>query len=180
MRFPLVLSFVTICSLGPSDASAQRYWAPDQLAYCDDDAAADECLVQTLELLLSKLQLPQAETLANDGFTGIRVFQYDAFRTIWPATFMLTKTNNEHWRDGTAEACACACGWPASYFKTADLGLCADRDGRRNQGDPRRSVQSAGTTNGSHCRSASSTDLFRCADYDNRGNQRGNRAQNVV
>lgn len=104
MRVPLLLSFVAICGLGPSAASAQRYWGPDQLAYCGGDTAADECLEKTLELLLAKLQLPQAETLANDGFTGIRVFQYDAFGTIGPATSMLTKPINEFRRGGTAEA----------------------------------------------------------------------------
>jgi hypothetical protein len=104
MRFPLVLGFLAICGLGPSAALAQRYWGPDQLAYCGGDTAADECPEKTLELLLAKLQLPQAETLANEGFTGVRVFQYDAFRTIWPATFMLTKPVNEYRREGTAEA----------------------------------------------------------------------------
>lgn len=104
MRFPLVLSFVAICGLWPSTASAQRYWGPDQIAYCSRDTAADECREKTLELLLAKLQLPLAETLANEGFTGIRVFQYDAFGTIWPATIMLTKPITEYRRGGTAEA----------------------------------------------------------------------------
>ena len=103
MRLPLVFGFVAMCGLGALPASAQRYWGPDQLAYCGGDTAAD-CREQTLELLLAKLQLPQAETLANEGFTGVRVFQYDAFGTIWPATFMLTKPITEYRRGGTAEA----------------------------------------------------------------------------
>lgn len=104
MRFPLVLGFVAICGLVPSAASGQRYWGPDQLAYCAGDTAADDCLEQTFQILLAKLQLPQAETLADEGFTGVRVFQYDAFGTIWPATIMLTKPINEYRRGGTAEA----------------------------------------------------------------------------
>lgn len=104
MRVRLLLSFVAICGLGSSAASAQRYWGPDQLAYCGGDTASDACFEKTLELLLAKLQLPPAETLATDGFTGIRVFQYDTFGTIWPATFMLTRPINEFRRGGTAEA----------------------------------------------------------------------------
>lgn len=104
MRLPLVFGFVAICGLGAFPASAQRYWGPDQLAYCGSDTAADGCRQKTLELLLAKLQLPQAEKLADEGFTGVRVFQYDAFGTIWPATFMLTKPINEHRREGTAGA----------------------------------------------------------------------------
>lgn len=104
MRFPIVLSFAAICGLAPSTASAQRYWAPNELAYCGSNTADDKCREETLELLLAKLQLPQAEALANEGFTGVRVFQYDAFRTIWPAAFILTKPINEYRLGGTAEA----------------------------------------------------------------------------
>lgn len=104
MRLSLVFGFVAICGLGAFPASAQRYWGPDQLAYCGGDTAAEDCREKTLELLLAKLQLPQAETLASEGFTGVRVFQYDAFGTIWPATFMLTKPINDYRREGTAEA----------------------------------------------------------------------------
>ena len=104
MRLLLVLGFVATLGLGASPASAQRYWGSDQLAYCGSDTPADACRQKTLELLLAKLQLPQAETLVNEGFTGVRVFQYDAFGTIWPATFMLTKPINEYRREGTAEA----------------------------------------------------------------------------
>ncbi len=104
MRFSLMFGFIAICSLGPSAASAQRYWGPDQVAYCSPDTAADACREETLERLLAKLQMPQAETLATEGYTGIRVFQYDAFGTIWPATVMLTQPINQYRRSGTAEA----------------------------------------------------------------------------
>lgn len=104
MRFSIMLIFVAICSLGPSVASAQRYWAPNQIANCDRDTPDNECRENILQRLLAKLQLPQAETLAAEGYTGIRVFQYDAFGTISPATFMLTKPINPYRRGGTAEA----------------------------------------------------------------------------
>ena len=104
MQFPLALCFAAVCGLGASSATAQRYWGPDQLAYCGGATAQDDCRAKTLELLLAKLQLPKAETLADEGFTGVRVFQYDAFGTIWPATFMLTKPVNEFRRDGTVGA----------------------------------------------------------------------------
>ena len=104
MRFLLVLGVAAICGLGASTASAQRYWGPDQLAYCGPDTAVEDCRQETLQLLLTKLQLPEAETLANEGYTGVRVFQYDAFGTIWPAAFMLTKPINEYRRSGTAGA----------------------------------------------------------------------------
>lgn len=54
--------------------------------------------------LLAKLQLPDAESIAAEGFRGVRVFRYDAFGTIWPATFMLTKPINEYRREGTVQA----------------------------------------------------------------------------
>lgn len=104
MRILLVFALVATFGLGASPASAQRYWGPEQLPYCGSDTTAEACRQKTLELLLTKLHLPQAETLASEGFTGIRVFQYDAFGTIWPATFMLTKPINEYRREGTAEA----------------------------------------------------------------------------
>lgn len=103
MRLLLTLCFAALGGLG-TPAAAQRYWGPDQLPYCADDTAAEACSEKTVELLLNKLQLPDAETLANEGFTGVRVFRYDAFGTIWPATFMLTKPINEYRREGTAEA----------------------------------------------------------------------------
>lgn len=104
MRFSLVLGLAALWGLGASAASAQRYTGPDQLPYCGSNTAADDCLETTLELLLTRLQLPKAETLKDEGFTGIRVFQYDAFGTIWPATFMFTKPINDYRRSGTAEA----------------------------------------------------------------------------
>ena len=104
MRFLLVLGFAAIFGLGASTASAQRYWGPDQLAYCGGDTAVADCRERTLERLVAKLQLPEAETLANEGYTGVRVFRYDAFGRIWPAAFMLTKPINEHRRGGTAGA----------------------------------------------------------------------------
>lgn len=104
MRFLLVLGVAAMCGLGASTASAQRYWGPNQLAYCGPDTAVADCREETLRLLLTKLQLPGAETLANEGYRGVRVFQYDAFGTIWPAAFMLTKPINEYRRGGTAGA----------------------------------------------------------------------------
>lgn len=104
MRFLFVLGLAAIWGLGSSTASAQRYWGPDQIPYCGSNTAADDCLDETLELLLTRLHLPKAETLETEGFTGIRIFQYDAFGTIWPATFMLTKPIDDYRRSGTAEA----------------------------------------------------------------------------
>lgn len=104
MRLALAFSVAAFCGFGASAATAQRYWGPDQVPFCGGSPVHDDCRAKTLEFLLAKLQLPTAETLASDGVTGLRVFQYDAFGTIWPATFMLTKPVDGVRREGTVGA----------------------------------------------------------------------------
>lgn len=87
-----------------SPASAQRYWGADQIPYCSPATSADACRAESLDLLLSKLQLPSADSLARDGVKAVRVFRYDAFGTIWPAVSIHTKPVNEHRRDGAVQA----------------------------------------------------------------------------
>lgn len=103
MRFLIPLCIVALgCVAEP--ASAQGRWGPDQIPYCGSETSGEACRQESLNLLLSKLQLPPAETLAIEGYAGIRVFQYDAFGNIWPATLIQTRPVSDYRREGMVQA----------------------------------------------------------------------------
>lgn len=85
-------------------ASAQRYWGLDQVPYCAEDTAPEACREQSLGVLLTRLELPTAEGLASQGFNGVRVFQFDAFGNIWPASSIVAKPVTQYRREGMVEA----------------------------------------------------------------------------
>lgn len=103
MRFLFPLCIAALSGLA-APAVAQVRWGPDQIPYCQPEATLEECNRDSFALLLSKLRLPPAEQLAAEGLTGIRVFRYDGFGNIWPATSILTRPVNEDRREGVALA----------------------------------------------------------------------------
>lgn len=105
MRF-LLLVVVATSWVSAAPVSAQRYWGPDQLPYCDRETPREVCKERSLTLLVEKLRLPPAEDLAGEGFKGIRVFYFDAFGAISPATSILARPVSEYRREGTVEAVA--------------------------------------------------------------------------
>lgn len=104
MRLKVLLSLAAL-SVGilPTAASAQFYWGPDQIPNCPLESSLAECRATNLELLLERLDQPTAESLAAEGLRGVRLFQYDAFGTIWPAAIMLAEPGETR-REGTVQA----------------------------------------------------------------------------
>jgi hypothetical protein len=102
MRF-LIFALVSILLL-PEQATAQRYWAPNQVPDCPQAVSGEECRAASLGLLLDKLELPTAEQVARDGYQAIRLFRYDAFGMIWPAASIVARPMSQHRREGAVQA----------------------------------------------------------------------------
>ncbi len=100
MVVAFVVGFV-MASLPQAEAQPQR--GPHQVTWCGT-ASPEGCSERTLAELLDKLDLPPAESLAEQGYSGLRILHYDAFENIWPAVTVISRPTGEYRREGLVEA----------------------------------------------------------------------------
>lgn len=103
MRLWMVLAGLGLAMVAPQ-ASAQRYWAENQIPYCQPYSDIAACQDASLALLVEKHRVPAAEQLAEEGYQGLRLFRYDAFGTLWPMVSFVTRPLTEYRNEGTLEA----------------------------------------------------------------------------
>ncbi|MDZ4318546.1 MAG: hypothetical protein U1A07_06845, partial [Phenylobacterium sp.] len=105
MRPSFLVGFTALglaSTFGP--AMGQSRWGPNQVPYCEREATVDECRAHATAHLIAKLDLPSAEALAQGGYSGIRIFRYDAFGNIWPAVTVMSRPTTPYQREGFATA----------------------------------------------------------------------------
>ncbi|WGM31632.1 hypothetical protein [Brevundimonas sp. NIBR11] len=88
----------------PQTAEAQRRQEPQRVAFCTSDVSWEDCSTRVRADLLTRLDVPSAEKLAEQGYSGIRIFRYDAFGNIWPTVTAISRPAGAHPRQGLVEA----------------------------------------------------------------------------
>ena len=105
MRLMVVAAAVAVVmAVLPQAAEAQRRQEPQRVAFCTSEVSWDDCSIRVRADLLNRLDMPSAESLAEQGYSGIRIFRYDAFENIWPTVTAISRSPGAHPRQGLVEA----------------------------------------------------------------------------